>query len=155
MSKDQGSDELPESEATDPDLNEAVSEVPDAGASNGTDPLEAETANASIDDGAHELAKRRYLVRRFWHSAKGFWGRSGDRLAWPLSGAVLALILLNLAAQYGINVWNRIIFDALEARDAGTVFLLSAAFVPLAAASVLCGVANVYGRMSVQRRWRA
>src|SRR5262249_33619423 len=79
----------------------------------------------------------------------------GDRLAWLLSGVVLALILLNLAAQYGINVWNRVIFDALEARDSGTVLFLSALFVPLAAASIACGVANVYGRMGVQRRWRA
>jgi len=129
-------------------------------------PLDASAGDraAFADDGADDLpddpralevAKRRYLVRRFWNSAKGFWGRKGDRLAWLLSGAVLALILLNLAAQYGINVWNRVIFDALEARDSGTVLLLSAIFVPLAAASIACGVANVYGRMSLQRRWRA
>jgi vitamin B12/bleomycin/antimicrobial peptide transport system ATP-binding/permease protein len=43
---------------------------------------------------------------------------------------VLALILVNLAFQYGINVWNRVIFDALEKRDSGTVFLLSAVFIP-------------------------
>ena len=62
-----------------------------------------------------EAAKRRYLLGRFWHSARAFWSRGGDRLAWPLSAAVLALILVNLGFQYGINVWNRGIFDALGA----------------------------------------
>ena len=102
-----------------------------------------------------EAAKRRYLIRRFWHSALRFWSLGGDRLAWPLSGGLLALILINLAFQYGINVWNRVIFDALEKRDSDTVFFLSVIFVPLAAASVVCGVANVYARMTTQRRWRA
>jgi putative ATP-binding cassette transporter len=102
-----------------------------------------------------ETAMRRYLLWRFWHSARAFWSRRGDRLAWPLSAAVLALILLNLGFQYGINVWNRVIFDALEKRDSGTVLFLSAIFLPLAVASVCCGVANVYGRMTSQRRWRA
>jgi putative ATP-binding cassette transporter len=100
-------------------------------------------------------AKRRYLLRRFWHSGGRFWLSGGDRLARPLLGAVLALILVNLAFQYGINVWNRVIFDALEKRDSETVFFLSAIFIPLAAASVCCGVANVYCRMTAQRRWRA
>jgi hypothetical protein len=81
------------------------------------------------EDDDPEVAKRRYLLRRFWHSAGRFWLKSGDRLAWPLSAAVLALILVNLAFQYGINVWNRVIFDALEKRDSGTVFFLSAIFV--------------------------
>jgi vitamin B12/bleomycin/antimicrobial peptide transport system ATP-binding/permease protein len=102
-----------------------------------------------------EAAKRRYLLWRFWHSASAFWSRGGDRLAWPLSAAVLAVILLNLGFQYGINVWNRVIFDALEKRDSATVFFLSAIFLPLAAASICCGVGNVYGRMTSQRRWRA
>src|SRR5215831_811927 len=70
-------------------------------------------------------------------------------LARPLSGLLLALILINLALQYGINVWNRLIFDALESRDAGTVFWLSDIFLPLAVASVCSGVANVHCRMTI------
>jgi vitamin B12/bleomycin/antimicrobial peptide transport system ATP-binding/permease protein len=58
--------------------------------------------------------RRRYLVRRFWKSARGFWGRGGPRLAWPLSAAIMLIVVLNLVALYGINVWNRGIFDALE-----------------------------------------
>ena len=57
--------------------------------------------------------------------------------------------------QYGINVWNRKIFDAIEKRDSATVLWLSAVFFPLAFASVALGVAQVFARMGIQRRWRA
>ncbi|HYW64993.1 MAG TPA: ABC transporter ATP-binding protein/permease, partial [Bradyrhizobium sp.] len=53
------------------------------------------------------------------------------------------------------NVWNRAIFDAIEKRDAGTVYYLSAVFFPLAIGSVLVAVAQVFARMGIQRRWRA
>jgi putative ATP-binding cassette transporter len=57
--------------------------------------------------------------------------------------------------QYGINLWNRKIFDAIEKRDSATVLWLSAAFFPLAFTSVALGVAQVFARMGIQRRWRA
>lgn len=105
--------------------------------------------------GKRDKLRRSYLLRRFWRSASGFWGREGDRLAWLLLIGLLILILLTVAAQYGINLWNRAIFDALERRDSSTVLYLSALFFPLAAASIGFGVINVYARMSTQRRWRA
>lgn len=101
-----------------------------------------------------EQLRRRYLLRRFWLSAKGFWGRNGTRLAWVFSGGLLALIVINLCVQYGINVWNRAIFDALEKKDSATVFELTVIFLPLAGLSVILGVVQVYARMNIQRRWR-
>jgi len=102
-----------------------------------------------------EEARRSYLLTRFWISARGFWGRNGDRLAWPLSVGLLVLIVGNVGLQYGINVWNRAIFDGIEKRDAAAVYFLTAVFFPLAIGSVLFGVAQVYARMGIQRRWRA
>ncbi|KZD21045.1 ABC transporter ATP-binding protein [Tardiphaga robiniae] len=102
-----------------------------------------------------EQARKDYLLTRFWISARGFWGKSGDRLAWVFSVALLLMIVANVAFQYGINVWNRAIFDAIEKRDAASVFHLTGVFFPLAIGSVLLGVAQVYGRMGIQRRWRA
>ena len=113
------------------------------------DPLTAE------DEADREDAKRRYLMQRFYHSATRFWSRDGDRLAWPLSLGVLALVVLDVVVKYGINVWNRGIFDALEARNSATVLWLSMIFLPLAIASVSCGVGNIFVRMTIQRRWRA
>jgi putative ATP-binding cassette transporter len=102
-----------------------------------------------------EQARKDYLLTRFWISARGFWGKSGDRLAWAFSIGLVLLIVTNVGFQYGINVWNRAIFDAIEKRDAATVFHLTGIFFPLAIGSVLLGVAQVFARMSIQRRWRA
>ncbi|MEY9154939.1 putative ATP-binding cassette transporter [Bradyrhizobium japonicum] len=67
----------------------------------------------------------------------------------------MILIVTNVGFQYGINVWNRAIFDAIEKRDSTAVFYLTAVFFPLAIGSVLLGVAQVFTRMGIQRRWRA
>ncbi|MGJ4913962.1 ABC transporter ATP-binding protein/permease [Bradyrhizobium sp. HKCCYLRH2060] len=102
-----------------------------------------------------EQLRKRYLLTRFWISARGYWGRSGDRLAWAFTIGLLVLIVATVGFQYGINVWNRSIFDAIEKRDSATVFHLTAIFFPLAIGSVILGVAQVYARMAIQRRWRA
>src|SRR3954468_20502610 len=84
-----------------------------------------------------EQLRKRYLLTRFWISARGYWGKSGDRLAWACTIGLLLLIVATVAFQYGINVWNRSIFDAIEKRDAATVFHLTAIFFPLAIGSVI------------------
>lgn len=102
------------------------SETTTATVSNGTDAAR-QTARDEAREAAHlpdewnkrgdpEASRRRYLLGRYWYSARGFWGKGGDRFAWPLSVGVVALILLALAAQYGVNLWNRVTFDALEKR---------------------------------------
>src|ERR1700710_3242541 len=96
-----------------------------------------------------EEARKDYLLTRFWISAKGFWGKNGDRLAWVFCIGLLILIVTNVGFQYGINVWNRAIFDAIEKRDSATVFYLSAVFLPLAVGSVLLGVGQVFARMAI------
>src|SRR6185369_8516344 len=102
-----------------------------------------------------EQARKDYLLTRFWISAPGYWSRNGDRLAWLFTIGLLILIVANVGFQYGINVWNRAIFDAIEKRESATVFTLTAVFFPLAIGSVLLGVAQVFARMGIQRRWRA
>ena len=98
--------------------------------------------------------KQSHLLRRFWKNAAGFWGKRGTRLSWVLSGILLLSILLNLATSYGMNVWTRGIFDALQERSSHTILLLSMAYLPLLAASVVFSVLQVYARMTTQRRWR-
>jgi vitamin B12/bleomycin/antimicrobial peptide transport system ATP-binding/permease protein len=118
-------------------------------------PPEAVEPDADLSPEEAEEARKSYLLTRFWISARGYWGRHGDRLAWPFSFLLLLLIVGTVAFQYGINVWNRAIFDAIEKRDSATVFHLTAIFFPLAIGSVVLGVAQVFARMGIQRRWRA
>jgi putative ATP-binding cassette transporter len=107
-----------------------------------------------FSEAEREAYRRAYLLRRFWRSAAGFWGRNGARLAWVLAASLIVLIVLQVGAQYALNVWNRYIFDAIEKRDAATVLTLSIVFAPLAVAIVSIGVALVWARMTTQRRWR-
>ncbi|MBB2752575.1 UNVERIFIED_ORG: putative ATP-binding cassette transporter [Rhizobium aethiopicum] len=102
-----------------------------------------------------EQARKKYLLKRFWISAHHYWGRGGDRLAWPCTLGLLALIGINVGFQYGINLWNRAIFDAIERHDAGTVYFLSAVFVPLVLGTVAVVTTQVALRMMIQRRWRS
>ncbi|MGY4499561.1 ABC-type uncharacterized transport system fused permease/ATPase subunit [Bradyrhizobium sp. GM24.11] len=118
-------------------------------------PPEALEPDPDLSPEEIEQARKDYLLTRFWISARGFWSRKGDRLAWPFSIGLVVLIVLTVGFQYGINVWNRAIFDAIETRDATTVFHLTALFFPLAIGSIVLGVAQVFARMGIQRRWRA
>jgi putative ATP-binding cassette transporter len=119
-------------------------------------PEEVDEALADLDqeDEESKRLRRRLLLGFFWRNARGFWGAGGDRRAWLLTGGILLTILMYLAAAYGMNVWNRFIFDALERRDAATVLHLALLYVPLLAASVAVMVLQVYVRMTTQRRWR-
>src|SRR5215510_9891363 len=63
-------------------------------------------------------------------------------------------IVLNLITSYGMNLWTRGIFDALQERDSHAILFLSMVYLPLLAASVAFTVLQVYARMTTQRRWR-
>lgn len=102
-----------------------------------------------------EEARKKYLLKRFWISARRYWGRGGDKLAWPCSIGLLILICTNVGFQYGINVWNRSLFDAIEAHNARTVYFLSAVFLPLVVGTVAIVTIQVAIRMMIQRRWRS
>src|SRR6201995_3007072 len=98
-----------------------------------------------------EQARKEYLLTRFWISARGYWGRKGDRLAWPFSIGLLILIVGTVGVQYGINVWNRAIFDGIETRDAAALLHLAAICFPLAFGGVSLGVSQVFSPMRIQR----
>nr|WP_035713043.1 MULTISPECIES: SbmA/BacA-like family transporter [unclassified Bradyrhizobium] len=67
---------------------------------------------------------------------------------------LVIVVVLQLYVQFRFNYWNRDFFDALESRDParlkGQAFLL----VPLCVGSIALAVTSVWGRMTVQRRWR-
>ncbi|MGO6818103.1 ABC transporter ATP-binding protein/permease [Rhizobium leguminosarum] len=120
-----------------------------------TPPPDAIEPDPELTPEEAEQARKRYLLKRFWISARRYWGRGGDKFAWPFSIGLLALIGMNVGFQYGINLWNRGIFDAIERHDAGTVYFLSAVFVPLVLGTVAIVTIQVAVRMMIQRRWRS
>ncbi len=101
-----------------------------------------------------EQQTRQYLLARFWDAALGFWRKGGGRTAWSLTFMVIAIALTNLALQYRLNVWHRVMFDALDKRDGSGVLYQTMIFFPLIAAVVGVAAAATYTRMTLQRRWR-
>jgi putative ATP-binding cassette transporter len=100
---------------------------------------------------------RQYLLARFWDAALGFWQTGGvgsARVAWPLTLAVTAFALANLALQYRLNVWHRTMFDALDKRDGTGVLSQTVVFFPLIAAVVGVAALTTLVKMTLQRRWR-
>jgi ABC-type uncharacterized transport system fused permease/ATPase subunit len=97
--------------------------------------------------------RQRQLLGRFWQSASLFW-RKQKAKAGGLTVFLIGIILLQLALQVLLNLWNRNFFDALERKDAHTLWVQAQLFVPLAAASILLAATSVWGRMTLQRSWR-
>ena len=107
-----------------------------------------------LDESAEEDGRRRYLLRRFWQSASQFWTGPRRRTAWFLTWSLLATIVVQIFIQYQLTEWNRVIFDALEKRNADVVLFQAMIFPLVAVASVASWVMLVYLRMTMQRRWR-
>ena len=98
--------------------------------------------------------ERRLVMLRFWEAALGFWRGPGAFAAWALTIGLVAVVLVQIAVQYQITVWNREFFDALERRDGSTVWAQCLLLAGLAAASVALAVVGVGGRFVTHIRWR-
>ncbi len=102
----------------------------------------------------YRAPEQKYLISRFWRSAYGFWRGSSAWVSWPLIALMIGVVVLQLVVQYWLNFWNRDFFNALEQKD-GTALLAEALiFLPLATASTVLTILSVWGRMTVQRKWR-
>ena len=93
-------------------------------------------------------------LRRFWSFARGFW--TGDRRwqAWGLTLAIVALVLLNIAIQYSLNLWNRFFFDSLDHKNPAAVMQAVGLFAGLAFTAISSMVVLVLCRMTLQAQWR-
>src|SRR5579864_7334446 len=94
------------------------------------------------------------LLQRFWTSAAGFWRGKSAASSWALTIGLLAVVLGQLAVQYGLNYWNRDFFNAIGRRDANGLWSEAAIFIPLAGLSIGLSVTSVWARMTAQRKWR-
>ena len=149
-----------ETQAGRQELNEAEKAEADAAEIEQSTPVDKkieelnEAAEEIEDPEELERLKRKYMVLRFWQTSRRFWTDPHSTVAWALTGSVFAVILINLAAAYAMNVWNRSIFDALEMKDAGAVITLCGVYVVILIISVVFAVTQVFARLTLQRRWR-
>ena len=68
--------------------------------------------------------------------------------------SLIALVVLQLYVQFRFNYWNRNFFDALERREPEELRAQVLLLLPLCGASIALAVTSVWGRMTVQRKWR-
>ena len=94
-----------------------------------------------------------HIMRDFAGLSGGWWRGPSARGAWALTGALGALLVLNIGANLAVNRWNRVFFDALEQRDRSTLVLAVAAFVALVTFVAAVGVGVVIARETLQVRW--
>jgi putative ATP-binding cassette transporter len=96
---------------------------------------------------------RKQPLARFWQAALQSWRTEKPR-AIALIAFLILVALLQLLVQVALNLWNRHFFDALERKDAATIWAQARWFIPLAAASIFLAATSVWGRMTAQRSWR-
>jgi ABC-type uncharacterized transport system fused permease/ATPase subunit len=92
---------------------------------------------------------------RFWASASGFWRGPNAWRIWLLVVLLVGIVVAQLYVQFRFNYWNRDFFDGLEQRNASLLQTQVLLLIPLCGASIALEIASVWGRMTVQRRWRA
>ena len=97
--------------------------------------------------------EQRAELEPFWRSTWQVW-RARRPAVIALGGFLIGIVLLQLLVQVLLNLWNRNFFDALERRDAHTLWVQIQLFVPLAAGSIVLAATSVWGRMTAQRGWR-
>jgi vitamin B12/bleomycin/antimicrobial peptide transport system ATP-binding/permease protein len=90
----------------------------------------------------------------FLKFAGGFWRGEHAARAWFLTIAVLVTLLAQIAAQLGINWWNRVFFDALEKKNTMAIWAAIGWLPLIVAGSALCVTSVVVARFLLQVRWR-
>src|ERR1700748_726660 len=70
-------------------------------------PPEVVEPNPALTPEEAERIRKEYLLTRFWISARGYWGRKGDRLGWPFSIGRFLLSVRTVGVQCGIRGWSR------------------------------------------------
>src|SRR3954462_8312537 len=93
-------------------------------------------------------------VGAYWRLAGGYWTGSTAPQAWGLTVISFALVVGNIVVQYGINIWNRSFFNALQQHDTSFAYQAMALFFVLAFLAALVAVLQLIFRMKLQILWR-
>jgi putative ATP-binding cassette transporter len=104
--------------------------------------------------GSDPVPDQQRLLSRFWQSACGYWKGPAAWRAWLLIALLIATIISQLLTQYRLNFWSRDFFNALAQKDSADLWRQALQLLPIAAVSLILAVVSVWGRMTMQRKWR-
>lgn len=90
----------------------------------------------------------------FLHLSSRFWSGPTRRLAWLLTAAIAAFVLLGVFLQARINQWNAQFFDALEKKASDQLGGLLGVFALYVLLAGLIMAATVLARMAMQVKLR-
>ena len=107
---------------------------------------------AALPPSPHTAERLRFP--EFVHLVGGFWRTRTRFSAWTLTIAVLAVAVIEIVIQVGINEWNGWFFDILAGRRPGRLQDAVLLFAGLAFAAIAAGATGVLCRMLLQVRWR-
>ena len=93
-------------------------------------------------------------VRGYWRLAGDYWKGPTALQAWGLTIVSFVLVVGNIVVQYGINVWNRAFFNALQQHDETFTYRAILLFLGLAFLAALVAVLQLIFRMKLQILWR-
>ncbi len=96
----------------------------------------------------------RRLIWRFWQSASGFWRGPSAWRVWLLTVLLFTVVVLQLLVQFLLNYWNRDFFNAIQQKDTVAVWTQAKIFMPLVVCSIAVAMISMWGRMTMQRKWR-
>jgi putative ATP-binding cassette transporter len=94
------------------------------------------------------------IVREFMLLSAGFWRGPKASTAWLLSLASISFVLVALAFQIAITLWNRFFFNALESKDGAGVLLGLQLIIALTIAAVASGFTFNQINLRLRLRWR-
>lgn len=73
---------------------------------------------------------------------------------WLLTALLFITVVLQLLVQFLLNYWNRDFFNAIQQKDTVAVWTQAKIFVPLVVSSIAVAMVSMWGRMTMQRKWR-
>ncbi|MGG5820646.1 ABC transporter ATP-binding protein/permease [Falsiroseomonas sp. HW251] len=92
-------------------------------------------------------------IRDAWRLARG-WAKAEPWIAGSLAAAALAFIGVQLAIDWGLALWQRGSFDALEVRDGEAFATQLLVFFGLILALMATSVGRLWTRQEIALRWR-
>ena len=112
----------------------------------------AATGRPLVDRDRDEAALE--IGSAFLRLGRGYWQGQTAAGAWLLTLGVLALVLLGIVLQVGVNQWSALFFNAIETRSWGQLWDALQLILVLALAMGLSGAAYVHIKMRLQVKWR-